>query len=97
MLAQISPGTLITRSDEILAGLVDKDFIMLNIQSGNYHRVNPTGERIWELLEHPCTFADLCTALQAEFNVSPEVCQSEVQAFLSQLSKRQLITLTENE
>jgi PqqD family protein of HPr-rel-A system len=82
---------ILSRREEIIAGLVDGDLMLLNIETGHYHQVNPTGRRIWELLEQPRTLDEICAALGDEFNVSPQDCLAQTRAFIQELVQRNII------
>jgi len=65
-----------------------------------YHRVsrtalvlNPTGTRMWRLLEHPCTadvlVRDLCSAHRT---LTAEQATRDVEAFLTDLSQHAMVS-----
>lgn len=82
---------ILSRREEIIAGLVDGDLMLLNIETGQYHQVNPTGRRIWELLEQPRTLDEICTALGEEFNAPPQDCLAQTQIFIQELLQRNIV------
>jgi hypothetical protein len=55
--------------------------------------LSEVGARIWELIETPQEVTTLCSRLQEEYEVSPEVCSAEVDAFLNDLAKHGAIAL----
>lgn len=79
------------RNPDFLAGMVDGDMTMVSIENGKIYHLNPTGKRIWELLETPSSGMELCTRLQREFTVDPATCQGEVTVFLEKLIQGQAI------
>ncbi len=83
--------TLITRTDTVLHTDLDDAIAMMNIDTGEYYYLNPVASRIWLLLETPQSLTSICEALGAEFDVSPETCRSETEAFLKDLSVRWMI------
>lgn len=91
---EISLNSIITRNEDVLSGLVDDEAVIMSIESGNYHLINETGRRIWELLEKPKTVAQLCDILAEEFAVEQETCQLEVLQFLVALRARQVVIVT---
>ncbi len=82
---------ILSRREEIIAGLVDGDLMLLNIETGYYHTVNPTGRRIWELLEQPRSLDEICAALSQEFNVSPQDCLAQTHIFIQELLQRNVV------
>ena len=91
---EISLNSIITRNEDVLSGMVDDEAVIMSIESGNYHLINETGRRIWELLEQPRSVAGLCDILTEEFSVDRETCQTEVLGFLEALQSRQVVLVT---
>ena len=83
--------TRLQRSSEVLIVPLDGDLLMLNIPRSLYHRINDVGARVWELLEHPTTEEAIVDKLLEEFDVSREVCATEVSNFLTHLRDRRLL------
>jgi hypothetical protein len=44
----------------------------------------------------PQTVSEICARLVAEYDVPPEVCESEVLAFLSELAEQKIIDVVAN-
>ena len=84
---------MIRRRDEIISGDVDGETVMMSIEGGNYHSLNETGRRIWELLESPGTVRRIIDALKDEFDAKSEVITEEVYQFLDQLIERDIILI----
>lgn len=95
METHFSPHTVISRNDNIVAGMVDGEMMMVNIENGNYHALNATGQRIWELLETPQSVESICHLLESEYNINSETCNTQVQIFLNELTKRKAISIEE--
>ena len=81
----------IKRTDDILTAPLDDMLLMMSVAHGKYFGLNGAGPRIWELLEQPITEGDLVEALLAEYEVTPEICATEVAAFLTGLRERGLL------
>src|SRR5262249_1596049 len=55
-------------------------------REGQLHRgPSEVGTRIWGLIETPQEIDAVCAPLLEEFEVAPETCRAEVQAFLNEL------------
>ncbi len=81
----------VCRNEGVAVTELDGMLLMLNIDSGSYHSLNPIGARIWQLLESPTTEGALITALTAEFEVTREECAGAVADFLGKLRSRGLL------
>jgi hypothetical protein len=87
----MNDNSVIVRRDGWLTAWIDNDLMMMHAESDFYLNLSGSGGRIWELLEHPRTVADLCQALAREFDIQPEAVRPEVLAFLNQLFLREAI------
>jgi hypothetical protein len=82
----ITLDTILSRAGEILYAPVGTDeAVMMSVPAGRYYGVNAVGARIWELLEHPTTVAELCARLCEEFDVDALPCNVEVLKFVNDL------------
>ena len=84
--------SVVTRCDDIVAGVVDADLIMMSIENGKYYQLNPSAGRVWSLLEQPRTVTEICEMLSKDFKVTPEACQKDVFRFLDELISRKIVT-----
>ncbi len=94
---QFSENAIVRRKDEIISGDVDGETVMMSIERGHYHSLNLTGNRIWELLESPCTVGRIIETLKDEFDAKPEVITEELYRFLDRLLERDVIQIDEPE
>jgi hypothetical protein len=67
--------------------------VLLNLESGAYHRFNPVGFAVWGLLEDEQSVADLLDALRARVTDPPAELEEDVLAFLEAAIARDLIVL----
>lgn len=81
----------IQRTGDQSAAYIDKTLLMMDVQKGQYFSLNAMATRIWELLEHPTTRVELVAQLLAEYEVTEEVCGTELDTFLAELRKHKLL------
>lgn len=70
------------------------EVVVLNLQTGRYHGLNPTGGRFLSALERAETVRDAATALAAEFSSPLEEVERDVVELCADLHSRGLIELT---
>ena len=70
---------------------MDGEKVMLSIHNGKYYNLGEIGGVIWGLLDQPKSIKELVDCLTAEYDVSPEDCESQVQTFLDMLKREELI------
>ena len=83
--------SLVTRAPDMMAAPVDQDLVILNLIKNSYIGLDGVGRRIWELLEQPKNIEDLCRALSAEFDGSPEEITGDVLSFVKELEAEGLL------
>ena len=77
--------------DALLAEFAGEDSILMDVDGKRYHRLNETAAFIWKALEENRADADIAAALEQEFEVTPELAETSVKAFVAQLSSRGLV------
>ena len=82
----------VRRIGEWVHAEVGPDRVMMNVASGHYVGVSKVGAHIWDLLDEPASTDALCAELVRRYNVSPDTCRAEVQAFLDELAGAGAVT-----
>jgi hypothetical protein len=72
-----------------------KETVVLNLQSGKYHGLNPVGGRMLEVLTSAPTVRDGAAKLADEYGINAAEIESDVCEFCSDLLERGLIELGE--
>lgn len=73
--------------------VVDGEAVLLDLKSGVYFTLNPSGTRVWQLLVELGDLAEVRAAMLAEFAVRAETLEADVDALLSQLVEKGLVAL----
>lgn len=77
--------TVLTRSEEVLEADIDGEKVMMSIERGEYYGLDTIGSEIWAMFDKPRSVAEVCAEMGGRYNVSPEDCERDVVAFLSDL------------
>lgn len=91
----INENIKFVRKKELLSSRMDNEIVMMHPESGKYFALNPVASRIWELLEEPNSINDLVEKLLREFDVTQEVCKTEVTVFVGEIIEKKLIDKSE--
>jgi hypothetical protein len=70
--------------------------VILNLRSGKYHGVNPTGGPIHELLERGATVAGVAEVLAADYDRPLADVTADVESFCAALVERGLLVSSES-
>ncbi len=86
---------MISRNPSIVWTKLEGKAVLLNVELGRYYEANAVGSLIWELLDEPCTIADIVERIVARFRVDREQCQADVLNFLEALAESGLLARKE--
>ena len=64
--------------EEVLTTKVGEEMILLNLQTGMYHSLDPIGTRFLELLQRASRLDEVHHALLEEFDVSTALLESDL-------------------
>jgi len=68
--------------------------VALNLETGQYHGLNPTGGRMLEVLDRAPTARDAAAQLAEEFGVEQEEIERDLVEFCADLLERRLIEIS---
>ena len=70
---------------------VGEEVAILGLDQGIYYGLNPTGARIWELLQQPISVRDIYAAVMREYEVDGEAARCDLFELLAKLRDAGLI------
>lgn len=91
----ITTKSTIRRNEEIDQAEIDREIVMMSIDTGEYYGLNSVASRIWEIIEKPLRTGDICDRLVREYQVTDEVCQKDVIDFLNHMAKSNIIFVSD--
>jgi hypothetical protein len=75
----------------VLSRQVGEETVILDVASGVYFGLNPVGARIWHLLSHGMTPAELSAVMSQEYETELAELERDVLKLAEELSARELI------
>ena len=81
----------IARAEGLVASEVNGEVVILSIELGHFFHLNPTGSRIWNLLDGPMTVDAISAAMGERFAVGADQCRSEVAEFVAAMLDKGLL------
>ncbi|MFL0801142.1 MAG: lasso peptide biosynthesis PqqD family chaperone [Agarilytica sp.] len=94
MAEKLTLSSIVRRNENIVDAVIDGETVMMSIENGQYYGLDNIASHIWQLVEKPMTIDDICQSLLEEYNVNPEQCESDVIAFLGDLTKSDVVLLS---
>lgn len=81
-------------SSQVSADLMGEAAI-LHLETGVYYGLNEVGARIWNLLQDPVTGSEIKSAILAEYDVPPHICERDICSLLGKLLSANLVQVCE--
>jgi hypothetical protein len=86
-----APGMLISRKSDLICREVDGKLVGLDLRSSQYFSLNPTGTRLWRLLDQGADSGALVEALVEAHQIDREVAETDVAQFIDSLRSQELL------
>ena len=79
------------RKEQVICQKASNEFLLFNMQDGNYYSLNEVGQRIWELCDGNHSVAQVVDTLASEFEAPRDLLANDVVELLDQLQGGKLI------
>lgn len=76
---------------EVAAKVIDGEAIIINLTTGVYYSLDPTGSEVWSLVEGRHDVDTIVSHLCGRFDVPESTCRSDVERLVEQLLEEKLI------
>ena len=80
-------------SPEVISQEVSGETVLLDLESENYFGLDEVGTRIWQLMKETNDLQAIYQTLLAEYDVSEERLQQDLDTLLGEISGLGLVTL----
>lgn len=87
--------TIIATKDAVSCDL-NGEAVILHLPSESYFGLDPVGASIWEFIQEGRTFHEICDHLLAEYDVTREQCESEVQRLIESMREEGLVEVIQH-
>lgn len=90
----ISPKSNLTLNPAVVSTVLETgEAVLMHMDTANYFTLNPTGLRIWQLLEAESTMQQIIEQLVAEYEISAPQAQTSVLTLAQQLVDADLVVV----
>jgi hypothetical protein len=83
----------VTIPTQVMARDVGDETVILDLASGTYYGLDKVGARIWQLMSDGKTLAQVRDAMLAEYEVSIDDLERDMDRLLADLTDKKLISL----
>ena len=71
--------------------LLDKEAVLLNLNDGVYHSLNPLGTTIWTLCDGIRSLQDILTSICSQYDVQEEIAKQDLLQLMTRLNQEGLV------
>ncbi|TWG93929.1 coenzyme PQQ synthesis protein D (PqqD) [Nocardioides sp. J9] len=89
--ADQATATRWVRDDALQAVEMNGEFVMMGVDQGEYYAVKGVAATLWRHLAEPRDVDALCALVAEEYDVTPDACRADVEAFVDQLHGRGMV------
>jgi hypothetical protein len=82
-------------NENVVSRDLEGEAVILNLESGVYFGLNGVGTRIWALIQEYGSLRKVFEAMQQEYEVAPQVLESDLLQLIEQLQARGLVNLSQ--
>ena len=87
-------STIVSPSSETHVSILDDKAILLNLDTGAYHALDPVGTVIWELLTPERTLAQVQSAVCTRYGAPEDTVREDLWELITRLNHAGLINIT---
>ncbi|MCM8763212.1 MAG: PqqD family protein [Candidatus Omnitrophica bacterium] len=84
------------KNDNLAWRIIDGEAFIIHPKDGLIYPLNRTATRIWELVDGKNSVSELVAKIEEEFEEDKEVIEKDIDSFLKDLLKTDLIVKVEN-
>lgn len=90
-MTDINLGSVVEAVQDQVSSDLDDEAVILNMTKGVYYGLNPSGAKIWKLVQQPRLVREIRDVLLEEYEVDAKRCEADLIALLSQMADQGLI------
>ena len=84
-------NNLVSRNSKIAWQIIDQKIVLVSPKQMKIHILSGTGSHIWNHLKEPTSVENLVEKVVEEYDTTKEKAREDVNTFLEQLSKEELL------
>jgi hypothetical protein len=85
---------VVAHTPGVVSRMVDGEAVLVDPKKGMVRVLNPTGARIWEMIDGRRTVAELAANIAAEYGIEVPRAQADTIAFCEDLVRRGVLTVS---
>lgn len=91
MVRELDGDTKLVAVQDSLTSEVEDEKVVLQTETETYYGIDGVGAVAWDLLQQPRSLDELQEAIVSEYDVEPERCRRDLEAFAADLVENGLV------
>lgn len=87
----MNPSVRFSVHHDVTFQRLDDETVVVHLGNGKIHHTNPTGSRVWELLQDGRSLGEMIQTLESEFDATPAELERDVAEFLEALERENVV------
>ena len=92
-ISKIASNAFAVVSEHVLFERVTGEFVLLDLDSGEYYGLDGVGSRILELIQLHCDLEEVTNIMIQEYEVDEDRLRGDIEAFVARLVTKELIEM----
>jgi Coenzyme PQQ synthesis protein D (PqqD) len=81
----------LAQKEQAITQELSSQLVLLNVQDGQYYRLDPVGRRVWSLCDGTRGVTEIVEVLRQEYDASADTIRTDVVALLEDLLRADLV------
>lgn len=91
-------GATVRVADDVLCRILEGEAVILDLGHGTYFGLDPTGTRIWQLIDEQAgRVKEMHASLVREYDVGPDQCERDLLRLLEEMRAKGLIVVVDGQ
>ena len=79
------------RNERVIAKGVSGSLLLLNLDNGEYYKLDEVGGRVWELCDGTQNVAEMVSTIREEYDASTETIRTDILELLRDLANEKMV------
>jgi hypothetical protein len=92
-MTRLSESSIVSVTSQQLSCALPDETLILQLETGNYFRLNPVGTATWEFIQESHTVREIYLEILARYEVNSQRCERDLYGLLEEMREAGLIEI----
>lgn len=85
----------VVKKDDVAARNVLDELFVITLEDGTLHRLNITGQKIWDMIDGSTTVAEIIDGIALTHDVDADTATKDIEEYINALADKGMVALTD--